>query len=191
MNNITKPKPISSSGVIGIGWAGSGGESASLLNEKFLAADGIENVIDVLDQLEINTESFLGLDFIELNACSGGCIGGVLTVENAYIARARIQKLRKYLPLSQNYAGADIDGNELLWETEQSHNPALKLNEDKKTAVKMMIDMENLIKTLPSIDCGACGAPSCKAFAEDVVRGEANENDCIIKMREKLSRLQD
>ena len=189
MKNIKKIEPLMSSGVIGISWASTGGESSALLNEKYLAADGIKNVINVLDQIEIQSESFLELDFIELNACSGGCVGGVLTVENAYIARARIQKLRKYLPLSQNYAEKNIDKAEMLWESKLHHNPALKLNEDTKTALKMMIEMENIIKNLPAIDCGACGSPSCKALAEDIVRGEAAEQDCLIKMREKLNEL--
>ena len=25
------------------------------------------------------------------------------------------------------------------------------------------------------LDCGACGAPSCRALAEDIVRGDAKE----------------
>lgn len=187
MKKIEENVPLLSSGVIGISWASTGGESSALLSEKYLAADGIENVINVLDEIEIKSESFVELDFIELNACSGGCVGGVLTVENAHIAKARIQKLRKYLPISQNYAG-DIAHAELHWENEMYHNPALKLNEDKKTAVKMMIEMENLIKKLPAIDCGACGAPSCKALAEDIVRGEAAESDCLIKMRNKMQK---
>lgn len=36
----------------GIGWGSSGGESAALLNDRYLAADGIENVIRVLEDLE-------------------------------------------------------------------------------------------------------------------------------------------
>jgi iron only hydrogenase large subunit-like protein len=184
--NINQAMPIMSSGVIGISWANSGGESSALLSEKYLAADGISNVIKVLDQIEVQSENFLELDFIELNACSGGCVGGVLAVENTYIAKARIQKLRKYLPISQNYADKDMNDSEVRWENEMFYNPALKLNEDTKTAVKMMIEMEKLIKNLPAIDCGACGAPSCKALAEDIVRGEATESDCVIKIREKM-----
>ena len=34
---------------------------------------------------------------------------------------------------------------------------------------------------LPGIDCGACGAPNCRAFAEDVVRGVASRADCIVE----------
>ena len=38
------------------------------------------------------------------------------------------------------------------------------------------------------MDCGACGAPSCHALAEDIVEGMANEDQCIFLMREKLQK---
>ena len=34
-----------------------------------------------------------------------------------------------------------------------------------------------------------CGAPTCKALAEDIVRGEASETDCVYYLRENLHRL--
>jgi iron only hydrogenase large subunit-like protein len=187
MKQIKKPPPISASGVIGISWAASGGESAALFNEKYLAADGIENVINVLDKIE--NENFAGLDFIELNACSGGCVGGTLTVENAYIAKARIQKLRKYLPVSQNTSDKDKEDvlKKYAWENGLEYNPVMKLDGDKAVAVKMMMEMQKICERLPALDCGACGAPSCKAFAEDIVRGLATEDDCLIRLREKYN----
>ena len=39
---------INDSGIIGVGWCSSGGEAAGLLKERYLAADGIENVINVI-----------------------------------------------------------------------------------------------------------------------------------------------
>jgi Na+-translocating ferredoxin:NAD+ oxidoreductase RNF subunit RnfB len=45
----------------------------------------------------------------------------------------------------------------------------------------MMADIQRIRETLPCIDCGSCGAPNCRAFAEDVVRGKADINDCRIK----------
>ena len=72
---------------MGVSWASSGGESAALLKDKYLAADGIENVIKVLEEIE--DEKLDRLDFVELNACSGGCVGGSLTAENPYVAKAR------------------------------------------------------------------------------------------------------
>ncbi|MBO5726676.1 MAG: 4Fe-4S binding protein, partial [Clostridia bacterium] len=75
-------------GKIGIGWAKSGGECAALLNEDYLAADGIENVNRILDQIEDG--NIPRLEFIELNACTGGCVGGVMTVQNPFIAKAKL-----------------------------------------------------------------------------------------------------
>jgi Fe-S-cluster-containing hydrogenase component 2 len=185
MKKIKYSKPLSRSGVIGISWASSGGEAAALLNEKYLAADGIENVIKVLDEIE--NENFAGLDFIELNACSGGCIGGALTLENPYIAKARLQKLRKFLPLTQNRLepGSEIDP-EVLWQTSPEENSAMTLSFDRTQALAMKAQMTEIKKTLPGLDCGACGSPSCEAFAEDIVKGVAKPTDCIFKMREQF-----
>ena len=48
---------------------------------------------------------------------------------------------------------------------------------------------ERLCKKFPGLDCGSCGAPTCKALAEDIVRGQASENDCVYYLRENLHRL--
>ena len=50
------------SGRIGVGWGNSGGEAGGLLTDSYLAADGIENVIRVLEDLE--DQKFTDLDFI-------------------------------------------------------------------------------------------------------------------------------
>ena len=56
-------------------------------------------------------------------------------------------------------------------------------------AMQKMEIMEILHKNLPGLDCGSCGAPSCRALAEDIVRGQADEVDCIFKLREKVTYL--
>ena len=187
MKEIKMPKPVSRSGVVGISWASTGGESSALFNEKYLSADGIENVINMLDKIE--NENFAGTEFIELNACNGGCVGGTLTLENAFVAKERIQRLKKYLPFSQNTSDKEKEKNlkEYRWETNIEYNPVMKLHSDKSEAVKMMIEMEKIYEELPALDCGACGAPSCRAFAEDIVRGFAAEGGCPIKSKDKSS----
>jgi len=187
LGDVKKPEFISRSGVIGISWAATGGEAAGLLNEKYLAADGIENVINVLDEIE--NENFSGLEFIELNACRGGCVGGVMAVENPYIAKARIQKLRKFLPLSQSRVESLKKTDGIEWERGVESNPALRLNTDRTQAIEMSRRIKELTAALPGLDCGSCGAPSCKALAEDIVRGEARESDCIFRMRERIQQI--
>ena len=46
--------------------------------------------------------------------------------------------------------------------------------------------MEELTAALPGLDCGSCGAPTCAALAEDVVRGQADVNDCTVLMRRRM-----
>ena len=172
---------LSESGRIGIGWARSGGEATAIFNEDYLAADGIENVIHILDQIENGT--IPPLEFIELNACTGGCVGGVLTMQNPFIAKARLQTLRRYLPISQN----TIPGNtayipdEYLFEEMPVYNSISRLGNTIAESMRMMADIQNIRSTLPGIDCGSCGAPTCRAFAEDVVKNTACIDDCPIK----------
>ena len=177
---------ISGAGRMGISWCGSGGESSALLSENYLAADGIENVIRVLENLE---DDKLGdLDFIELNACSAGCVGGVLTVENPYIATTRIKKLRRFMPVSMNHYSADRR-KAIEWGAQVLPYTVMQLSDDYNDAIEKMNRMKTIIDNLPGLDCGSCGAPTCEALAEDVVRGEASESDCIFKLRDKMQSL--
>lgn len=182
-------KPIASSGIIGVSWSTSGGEAAALLNDKYLAADGIENVIRVLGEVE--DERIGDLDFIELNACSSGCVGGVLCVENPYVAKARIQKLRKYLPVSKNHLKTNDVPVGIKWNEALEYSNVLTLSSDLGEAMQMMADIDKKVQQLPGLDCGACGAPSCRAFAEDVVKGTCSDADCIFIYREKIRRMAD
>ena len=188
MDKLETVEPLAKSGIIGVSWASSGGESAALLNDKYLAADGIENVIRVLEELE--DERIRELDFIELNACSGGCVGGVLCVENAYVAKARLQRLRKYLPVSQNHLRADIPQG-MNWQEPLEFAPVLTLSDDLSEAMEMMMEIDNICEKFPGLDCGACGAPSCRSLAEDVVKGQAKESYCVFVLREEIRQMAD
>ena len=166
-------------GIIGLSWASSGGEATAIFNEKYLAADGIENVIRVLDQLENGNIS--QLDFIELNACPGGCVGGVLTIQNPFIAKARLRSLRRGLPVSRNSADSQSyipDG--YLFDNLPEYAPITRLADNMSESMRMMADIQNIKSRLPNIDCGACGAPNCRALAEDIVTGKVTVDACPI-----------
>ena len=181
---IKDPLSLSKTGIIGLNWASTGGEATSLLTDRYLAADGIENCIRVLDQIDNGT--IHNLDFVELNACSGGCMGGTLNVENPYIAKARIRTLRKYLPVSRNHTqsgSAEIPAD-VLTEKSFLDSEGKNTKVDRLGAIAKMAQAEEIYNRLPHIDCGSCGAPNCHALAEDVVNGEVKESACLIKLRE-------
>lgn len=186
MKRDMNPKPIAKSGKIGVGWASAGGEASALLNDKYLAADGINNVIHVLDLIE--TGNIPRLEYIELNACPGGCVGGVMAVANPYIAKARLQTLRKYMPVSQNnltreneYIPKEFFVNEL-----PQYQAINKLSDNLGESIRMMAEIQRIRELLPGIDCGTCGAPSCRAFAEDIVKGDAEWSNCIINYKKQF-----
>ena len=179
-------KSLSSSGVIGIGWASSGGESTAIFNEDYLAADGIDNCNKVLDQIE--NGNIPPLQFIELNACTGGCVGGVLTIQNPFIAKARLQGLRRYLPVSQNFIPKGEENSlpeEFLFNDLPIYRPISRLSDSMQESMRMMSEIQKLKKELPGIDCGSCGAPNCRAFAEDIVKGNTTLENCLIRLRSK------
>ncbi len=186
MSHGSNIESLCDSGIIGISWAGSGGEASAIFNEKYLAADGIENVNRVLDQVE--NGNIPQLEFIELNACPGGCVGGVMTMQNPFIAKARLQALRHGLPVSRNNLTKEesqyIPANYLFNEIPE-YAPISRLSDSIAESMRMMADIQNLKNSLPGIDCGACGAPNCRAFAEDCIRGTADAGGCPLKNREE------
>lgn len=177
---------IGTAGKIGISWGRSGGEASGLFTENYLAADGIENVIRVLEDLE--DQKFNNLRFVELSACPGGCVGGVLTVENPYVAEVKLKRLRKYMPVARSHVEEETE-NLIPWTTGVQYEPVFRLGNNIMESFSRLNQVERLCKKLPGLDCGSCGAPTCKALAEDIVRGEATETDCVYNLRENLHKL--
>ena len=184
MSKDSEVESLCESGIIGIGWASSGGESSALFNEAYLAADGIDNIIRVLDQIE--NGNIPQLEFVELNACPGGCVGGVMVMENPFVAKARRQSLRHYLPVSQNFLDKNSSAyipEAYLFNTLPEYKPINKLSDSIVESMRMMADIQSIKENLPGIDCGACGAPNCRAFAEDIVRNNIKNPVCPIMNR--------
>ena len=185
MKHLEDCKPLASAGIMGVGWACCGGESAARLGEKYVAVDGMENVIRMLEEIEDGR--LPEADFIELSACVEGCVGGCLTVENPFGAHMRIKKLMKGLPVSRNrFTRQGPDRDIVQSKAQRDYIPALVLDHDRAAALEKMAQIEALQARLPGLHCGSCGAPSCRAFAEDVVLGRAREEDCIFKMQERV-----
>lgn len=177
-------RQLSKAGFPGVCWANSGGEVAALEAENTIAVDGIHNVIKVMEEIE--DEKLKDIDYVEALACTGGCVGGPLNVENNFVAKARVKKLAKTVKCNAfDYIG-EVD---VMWNDAIPYNPVMNLDPDIMVAMQKMERMAQIYDTLPQLDCGSCGAPSCKALAEDIVRGFARETDCIFKLRQKVASL--
>lgn len=179
--------PVSSG--YGIGWGRSGGELMAL-NLRGLAVDGIMHVSSVFEELEKGVLN--DIDFVEAQACSGGCVGGCLAVSNPFVARARLSTLAQAsLEAPPNPLIADISPDDpALWmSVDILPRPIFRLDDDAQEAKNKLTKLEKVLGELPGLDCGSCGAPTCRAFAEDVVLGRGALSDCIFKLRQRLESL--
>ncbi len=187
LKKIKEPEVLSMSTSKGIGWADSGGEGRATGFENYIAVDGIENVIQILEKVE--NGKLEDIDFIECLACVGGCLGGPLTVEDAFVASHRMEKLKKEMS-KKNRKLRDIDlfshPVKLTWDKPLKVKSVLTLDDDREKALEMMEQLEAIYERLPKIDCGSCGAPTCRALAEDIVCGKAHVEDCVFMLREKV-----
>jgi iron only hydrogenase large subunit-like protein len=165
-------------GRVGLNWSVSGGEAAAVGTQgQYLAADGIENVMSVLNALDHGQLS--NVEYMELRLCPSGCTGGVLNPENPFLAAARIRALKYTRPITLNY----MTREECEALTCVSAYPPLRvftLSTDRAEAMRKLATLSDILAALPGIDCGSCGAPSCRAFAEDVVNGKAEGSRCKI-----------
>ena len=79
---------IQSASSLGLGWGRRGGEIDGLEIPNRLAVDGIHQVSRVLEKIE--NGGFQNINFLEAQACVCGCVGGVLTAENPFIAKLKL-----------------------------------------------------------------------------------------------------
>ncbi|MGE5633105.1 MAG: [Fe-Fe] hydrogenase large subunit C-terminal domain-containing protein [Caulobacteraceae bacterium] len=169
-------------------WPITGGQAATLGIENSLAVDGISEVIKVLEEIEM--DKLKGLEFFEGMACIGACAGGPLTIENSFIARNRMRALTKNTPHSE-INEEEIQKQIKMYEegfirlTENIvPRSIMKLDDNIEKSMRKMEMIKEMLKYLPGIDCGVCGAPTCRAFAEDIVKGENQKAICIVKTME-------
>ena len=129
------------------------------------------------------------MPFIELSACDGGCVGGVLNIENPFVARAKLMRFQKELPVTPKEELIPLQKEDIWWTKPLEYEPVYQLGSNFMESITMMKKVDELLKKFPGMDCGCCGAPSCKALAQDIVRGYANENTCIHVLKDRLHRL--
>jgi iron only hydrogenase large subunit-like protein len=180
--------------ILGIGWAMVGGMCRTLRLKNSLAVSGLTEVLKVFDDIEKG--KLRNIDFIEAYSCPQGCVGGSLTVENLYISYNKILKLIEALEYEKIKACPDIREVRKLYKQKYfaiqgklEPRPIKPLDEDLAKAIVKRKEKEEIYKTLPQIDCGACGCPTCMTFAEDVVRGKAERTDCVFNLPQKFREL--
>jgi iron only hydrogenase large subunit-like protein len=176
----------------GMGWGYLTGESRAIGSPSTLSTGGIQNAVSIFEEIERG--GLEDVDFIEVQACEGGCVGGPLNIQNLFVARVNLKNMVNAYKTKEPYFDKrqmeDFYEQDAFWSTEPVlPRPIMVLDEDVSKALVKMERLDTITDTLPGLDCGACGSPNCRALAEDIIRGLAFDTDCIVKLRERVKTL--
>ncbi|MCH3950122.1 MAG: 4Fe-4S binding protein [Acidaminococcus sp.] len=175
----------------GLSWGVKTGEVEAMGEKNALAVSGPQDVDEVLQQVMLGNLS--DVKYICCYICAGGCIGGPSVAVNKFVAlknlnrRIALRRGRELEDRREAMRAARICEDfpkSAAYIKPLQPKPAPPLDADFGKALEKMETLTALEKELPQLDCGACGAPTCRSFAEDVVRGYARKEDCIMKKRE-------
>ena len=165
-----------------IGWGVSGGEIDGLNIDRSLAISGLRETITYLQKIELGL--FRDIEYIEFRICPEGCVGGKHTFVDKYLAKNEISKMQALCSPGRSVSQAKIiqlyeDG----WFLNNSDfaQPERIIGHPKEPlTLESLQKIDDLLEKIQGMDCGACGAPNCRIFAEDVVRGDASLEECLI-----------
>jgi hypothetical protein len=172
-------------------WGAAEEEVPTISREHYLPLNGLTDIIKVLNDVEKGR--IRKIEFLECNACQGGCIGGNMTVENLYAARSKNLHLMASLPkpgpdfdeeVNRRYSLEDFSLRGSL-KPRQTDGEAIDLRE----RVKRRKQAEEVLRALPGVNCGLCGAPTCRNHAEDVAASRADVVDCVFLLPDRIKAL--
>ncbi|OPY71092.1 MAG: Periplasmic (Fe) hydrogenase large subunit [Syntrophorhabdaceae bacterium PtaU1.Bin034] len=176
----------------GIAWGYLTGESRAIGSPSTLSTGGVKNATDIFEEIERG--SLKDVDFIEVQACEGGCVGGPLNIQNIFVARVNLKNMvNKYKAKTAFFNEKQLKKfyeHDDYWSSEAIQpRPIMMLDDDVSKALMKMERLDAITASLPGLDCGACGSPNCRALAEDITRGLAFDTDCIVNLRERVKTL--
>jgi iron only hydrogenase large subunit-like protein len=174
-------------------WGAPEGEFPHLSRANYLPIMGLPDVIKVFDDIEKG--KIRNIEFLECHACQGGCIGGNLTVENLYAARSK--SLQLISAMSERPAGFTKEVERRYSMEDLSLRKPLKPRVIEGEVIELFERVrrrkktEELMRALPLLNCGLCGAPSCRNHAEDAAAGRSEIGDCVFISRERIEKLRE
>ena len=145
-----------------------------LLKNRLLTISGLESIRDFLNNPE-DLDPAKPL-FIELLACSGGCIAGPKSsIRNAANAHLEIMDYTGDEPVVEMK-----DTNIFyIWKPEP-----IKRKEISESEITRYLHMLGKYRKEDELNCGGCGYDSCRQLALALHRGTAEKQMCVSYMRQ-------
>ncbi|HDS29998.1 MAG TPA: 4Fe-4S dicluster domain-containing protein [Firmicutes bacterium] len=168
-----------------------GGQSRELSRIRPMSVAQLPNIIRVFEDIEKG--KLRNIDFIEAYSCTAGCIGGAFTVDERFVARAKIYQLVKEAQDGSEHVSREAarlyKKGEYFIRQQFKPRPIQGRRIDWTEKIRRIKAKEEFVKLLPRIDCSLCGAPTCEVFAEDVANGRSKPEDCVLVGENRLELL--
>ena len=150
----------------------------------YLALDGAENCIAALRDIESGNIHHC---FIEMNACSGGCVSGPV------MEKYHKNPIKDYVAVS-SYAGTkdfDVPQPDLM-HLRKSFSP---IEPDAKmpseTEISAILRQMGKFRPSQELNCGSCGYNTCREKAIAIYQGKAEASMCLPYLKDKAESFSD
>jgi hypothetical protein len=174
-------------------WSLGDGLSRILSGHRYLHVTGLSNVTQVFDDIEKGR--LRNVEFIEAHSCWSGCTGGNLTVANVYVTLSKLTSLINALPEMDPETRREVErrypSESFALERPIRPRPVRGSGTTLRERVEMIHRAEAILERLPGLNCGLCGAPTCRELAKDVGMGDASQKDCVFYSKDRLKKLRE
>ena len=139
--------------------------------DKELSVSGAREVLGALAAAEAGALG--GVALLNLRLCLHGCSGSPHLCAQSFLAEMAGSRVP---PLLQG--SPETDAAAVRRSRPYRQRAGMRLSADMAFAIQALGRIDALLGTLPGRDCGACGAPACALYAEDVVMGRSDSSSC-------------
>ena len=145
-----------------------------------LSVDGVDRCIEILDSIKKN--SFAGY-FLELNACSGGCLGGpILKLMDKSFLFSKNKLVRNVKRVNEAPPALTVDAKPKM--SRSFRNRSIRVEQIDEDSIHRVLALTGKTSPELEINCGSCGYGSCREKAIAVLQNKADIHMCVPYMRE-------
>ena len=150
----------------------------------YLSIDGVANCMEALKDIESGKIHHC---FIEMNACSGGCVSGPV------MEKYHKNPIKDYVAVS-SYAGTkdfDVPQPDLmhLRKSFSPIEPEAKM--PSETEISAILRQMGKFRPSQELNCGSCGYNTCREKAIAIYQGKAEASMCLPYLKDKAESFSD
>lgn len=149
----------------------------------YLTVDGIDNCAHAIEEL---LDGKPGKCFIEMSACTGGCVGGpAMDVDRRHPLQGSFAVTRY---AGKTDAGINCPPGTLSRVFEPLTKPRVHISDE---AIRDVLRQIGKTRPEDELNCGSCGYNTCREKAIAVLQGKANLTMCLPYLKEKAESFSD